>query len=92
MSRLELHMKKMHPDTVKPMDKQATTDCSFSSDEDVEDVAVKAKIEEIQDRRELDYCESSAIVTTTTKQRLFKKPTNLKRVNDQVIKKVLFLL
>ena len=35
------------PDTVKPMDKQATTDCSFSSDENVEDVAVKAKIEEI---------------------------------------------
>jgi len=40
-------MKKMHPDTVKPIDKQATTDCSFSSDENVEDVAVKAKIEEI---------------------------------------------
>ena len=47
MSRLDRHIRKVHPDTMKPMDKQANADCSFSSDEDVEDISLKAKIEEI---------------------------------------------
>lgn len=46
MSRLDRHIRKVHPDT-KPMDKQANDDCSFSSDEDVKDISLKAKIEEI---------------------------------------------
>ena len=47
MSRLDRHIRKVHPDTMKPVDKQANADCSFSSDEDVEDISLKAKIEEI---------------------------------------------
>lgn len=46
MSRLDRHIRKVHQDT-KPMDKQANDDCSFSSDEDVKDISLKAKIEEI---------------------------------------------
>ena len=47
MSRLDRHMKKMHLAKMKNADKQAVADCSFSSEDDAEDVSVKAKIEEI---------------------------------------------
>ena len=47
MAQLDRHMRKTHPDKMKSLDKQAIADCSFLSEDDVEDATFKAKIEEI---------------------------------------------
>ena len=40
-------MKKTHPEEMKIFRKEAVAECSFSSEDDPEDVLVKAKIEEL---------------------------------------------
>lgn len=47
MTRLDRHMKKTHPEEMKIFSKQAVAECSFSSEDDLEDDFVTAKIEEI---------------------------------------------
>ena len=47
MTRLDRHMKKTHPEEMKISSKQTVAECSFSSEDDLEDDFVTAKIEEI---------------------------------------------
>lgn len=50
MTRLDRHMKKMHPEEMKQarlVTKQGIAECSFSSEDDLEDDFAKAKMEEI---------------------------------------------
>ena len=58
------------------MDKQAIADCSFSSEDDVEDTTFKAKIEEIM--------QGCSDYTDISKNGIFKSQQIQKTVNDQL--------
>lgn len=50
MTRLDRHMKKTHPEEMKISSKQTVAECSFSSEDDLEDDFITAKIEEILEK------------------------------------------